>query len=584
MTNEEFLIKIGLQPDKAQNELAIEEVLKKVEQALEKEFKFKIDTNSTVSEIDQVIEAINKFKAEITTIVNDSGKLVGVSTSFQNVDKEVVKLNTSVRTTSQSLQSFLKDAGGMGGQQLQGLVNAGQLVDDLGKKVENLNDIQKIIMNSGNYSVLKVDTDTTTFKTDSVNKYNDTIKELNENLNRQIELKKIINSANDSRVYDYSKELSDLEEISQKLKEQITDKNKLAEIEKKYENKQSDLNEGVYQKILTLLNQIEAAKIKMNSADSVTKLSLEAQVTSYQNQISRLQTINNLTDTQKKSIEAISNAIGSNSRQAQIDAERAKDLKDYNAALQQRLKIEQELRKINPDSNYANLLRQEANELNKVIGALQDKHQNTKILDDATKSYLKTVEELNAKEADKTQDNAKIEEAIKLTNQLADAQIELEKAKHARDSSETIELYNQKVQDLSNQLENAKQAVLSNNTAVEDNARVNREAAEATARVDSATQQLNSHNEQSTSLFSQLTGKVKDLASNFIQLNVAMKAANFAEDFVRDSVDKVKELDDAMTEIRLVTGQTGEQARQTMNDYAGLAQQLGATTQEVAQG
>lgn len=552
MDDKEFLIKIGLEPDNTQNEMVIEKVLKKIEDALDKEFGFKIDTKSSESEIEQITKAVEKFGVTITKITNDAGNITQINTSFKNLNNEIVKINTNINTTNTTARKLIDTFGSIDFSKFT-------VLDNLGNKTNVLNQDQS-------NKVIGIDLDSTTYKTTSIDAYNNAVKELNDNLNRQIELKKIINSANDSRTYDYSKELSDLEEISRKLKEQITDKNKLAEIEKKYENKQSDLNEGVYQKILTLLNQIEAAKIKMNSADSVTKLSLEAQVTSYQNQISRLQTINNLTDTQKKSIEAISNAIGSNSRQAQIDAERAKDLKDYNAALQQRLKIEQELRKINPDSNYANLLRQEANELNKVIGALQDKYQNTKILDDATKSYLNTMTELNAKDDDRAEDNAKIEEAIKLTNQLADAQIELEKAKHAGDSSETIELYNQKVQDLSNQLENAKQAVLSNNTAVEDNARVNREAAEATARVDSATQQLNSHNEQSTSLFSQLTGKVKDLASNFIQLNVAMKAANFAEDFVRDSVDKVKELDDAMTEIRLVTGQTGEQARQTMND------------------
>ena len=51
-----------------------------------------------------------------------------------------------------------------------------------------------------------------------------------------------------------------------------------------------------------------------------------------------------------------------------------------------------------------------------------------------------------------------------------------------------------------------------------------------------------------------------------------------------DSVTRIKELDDAITDIRLVTGETHEGARQMINDYADLAAELGTTTDAVIDG
>ena len=77
---------------------------------------------------------------------------------------------------------------------------------------------------------------------------------------------------------------------------------------------------------------------------------------------------------------------------------------------------------------------------------------------------------------------------------------------------------------------------------------------------------------------------VKSFVQNIIQYNIAWQAMDRVEDVVMDSVTRIKELDDAITDIRLVTGETHEGARQMINDYADLAAELGTTTDAVIDG
>lgn len=53
---------------------------------------------------------------------------------------------------------------------------------------------------------------------------------------------------------------------------------------------------------------------------------------------------------------------------------------------------------------------------------------------------------------------------------------------------------------------------------------------------------------------------------------------------IQKCLDTMKELDKAFTDIRLVTGGTQEETNQLAQDYNQLAKELGATTQEVAEG
>ena len=73
-------------------------------------------------------------------------------------------------------------------------------------------------------------------------------------------------------------------------------------------------------------------------------------------------------------------------------------------------------------------------------------------------------------------------------------------------------------------------------------------------------------------------------ARNVLEYQLAWKAIGLVTRSIRESITLVKELDTAMTNVRVVTGQTSEQALKTINTYAELGKQLGATARQVTEG
>ena len=53
---------------------------------------------------------------------------------------------------------------------------------------------------------------------------------------------------------------------------------------------------------------------------------------------------------------------------------------------------------------------------------------------------------------------------------------------------------------------------------------------------------------------------------------------------IQKALDTMKELDKAFTDIQMVTGDSKEETAQLAQDYNKLAKEMGATTQEVAEG
>lgn len=84
--------------------------------------------------------------------------------------------------------------------------------------------------------------------------------------------------------------------------------------------------------------------------------------------------------------------------------------------------------------------------------------------------------------------------------------------------------------------------------------------------------------------FGSVFNKLSEAAKHAATFGVINKAVDLMGDAVRQSVEKVRELDQTMTNIQLVTGQTDEETRQLINTYSQMAKQLGATTKEVADG
>lgn len=71
--------------------------------------------------------------------------------------------------------------------------------------------------------------------------------------------------------------------------------------------------------------------------------------------------------------------------------------------------------------------------------------------------------------------------------------------------------------------------------------------------------------------------------SRVFDYGVAYRAINALQNSIRDLIQYTKELDKAMTNLRIVTGKNTEEANEMMRTYNGMAKTLGVTTQAVAE-
>lgn len=78
--------------------------------------------------------------------------------------------------------------------------------------------------------------------------------------------------------------------------------------------------------------------------------------------------------------------------------------------------------------------------------------------------------------------------------------------------------------------------------------------------------------------------KIRDYLGRYVAYVALWQAINLVQQGVQQSIELVKELDAAFTDIQMVTGDTAEDIKELSVEYNELAKQMGSTTVEVAQG
>jgi len=74
------------------------------------------------------------------------------------------------------------------------------------------------------------------------------------------------------------------------------------------------------------------------------------------------------------------------------------------------------------------------------------------------------------------------------------------------------------------------------------------------------------------------------MAENVFKYKIAANIFDAGDQAVNATIAKVKQLDDDMTQTRLVTGQSAAEAQVLIGSYANLAIQLHTTTAAVSEG
>lgn len=193
-----------------------------------------------------------------------------------------------------------------------------------------------------------------------------------------------------------------------------------------------------------------------------------------------------------------------------------------------------------------------------------------KEMNDLINKVGKNLKTAFAQQSDKMTDTQKIQAAITAYKQYRDAVEVVQKAKmngRSATQQETTAMNQAKVA-----YEQCEQAILSNGEAVKQNTEYNRDKNQVTRNSVNA---LKEYESQLGSVNNSMAGSIAQM----IQMKLSFEGLQEA---MRKVYDTAKDLNDAMTDIQLVTQQSNSDATDLMKSYAGLAQELGTTTENVA--
>lgn len=182
-----------------------------------------------------------------------------------------------------------------------------------------------------------------------------------------------------------------------------------------------------------------------------------------------------------------------------------------------------------------------------------------------------------------------LEEYSRVLKQITKRKIELADAEKSVESS--TQKSNQAVESYVNEL---KQEILMLTTKLDllekgmtgtdalTEATNNRALAEQ--RVKTAIAESNAKGKEQLTLVDKLKSSFKDYFNNFMSYGLVNNAMNAMTTAIRQSIDTVIELNTAMTDVQMVTGESAEQTAELAHQYSQMAKELGATTTEVANG
>lgn len=182
-----------------------------------------------------------------------------------------------------------------------------------------------------------------------------------------------------------------------------------------------------------------------------------------------------------------------------------------------------------------------------------------------------------------------LEEYSRVLKQITKRKIELADAEKSVESS--TQKSNQAVESYVNEL---KQEILMLTTKLDllekgmtgtdalTEATENRALAEQ--RVKTAIAESNTKGKEQLTLVDKLKSSFKDYFNNFMSYGLVNNAINAMTTAIRQSIDTVIELNAAMTDVQMVTGETASQTAELAREYSEMAQSLGATTTQIANG
>ena len=176
------------------------------------------------------------------------------------------------------------------------------------------------------------------------------------------------------------------------------------------------------------------------------------------------------------------------------------------------------------------------------------------------------------------------DEALRLAREEFQLQVQIQQLENKKSLSNDEK---DKLQTLRSQLATVQQLKQQNAQIVSNNAVMKKSIDDTTNRYN---RQLGIMKQQTNELKNQkgqssgISKSLGDGLKNILQYLLVYQAIGKIQQGVREAIQTVKDLDKAFTDIRLVTGQSKSEINDLAKEYNQLAREMGATTQQVAEG
>ena len=164
-----------------------------------------------------------------------------------------------------------------------------------------------------------------------------------------------------------------------------------------------------------------------------------------------------------------------------------------------------------------------------------------------------------------------IEKTVAAYKEYTDALTKVKELQKEHASSSDIQEQKEKVQQLEQAYQELEQTILSNGEAVKKNTEYNREKNQATREMIQEQKKLD------------LLLKDDSLSYQIAQTMAYAVSLDNLQNVIQDVIQQTIQLNDAMTQIRLVTQGTQQETQELMSGYAQIAKDLGTTLDVVAE-
>ena len=107
---------------------------------------------------------------------------------------------------------------------------------------------------------------------------------------------------------------------------------------------------------------------------------------------------------------------------------------------------------------------------------------------------------------------------------------------------------------------------------------------ESELQTEKAILKINSASEKNIDLLAEMKQRIARTVEEFLTIGIVDNIFSAITQSIRESIETIKELNEAMTDVQMVTEGTDSETQKLASQYSDLAQELGATTTEIANG